>query len=90
MLRPVKPQEPIIRAQEFRSRGLDHLIFVHQGWYYIYICEATRRHCWWEESIAQVRSYIPHYLTNKMVNFHDPVTLAREFSACAPQAFLSK
>jgi hypothetical protein len=43
-----------------------------------------------EESIAQVRSYLPHFSNNKMVNFRDPTTIVRESGACAPQPFLSQ
>ena len=41
----------------------------------------------WEELMAQFSSHLPHCSTNKMVNFHDPIVMARESGACAPQAF---
>src|SRR6266852_2219112 len=40
-----------------------------------------------EESIAQVRSYLLYYSTNKMVNFGDPFVFIRESGACAHQTF---
>jgi hypothetical protein len=43
----------------------------------------------WQDSIAQVRSYLPHCSTNKMVNFRDPTTIVREDGARA-RPFLSK
>jgi hypothetical protein len=44
----------------------------------------------WEESIAQVRSYLLHCSISKMVNFRDPNVMDKESGAHAPQPFFSK